>query len=104
MLRVGAMEVSYYQYHQHKNTYHMGWVVGWSIINYFNLISQTRDAIGLVVDWFVINYFAKESRTLINYCLELMRINLIVYSMLVQLWVAGERPNHRVVIRVRRDL
>ena len=33
----------------------MGWVVGWSIINAFDLISQMRDAIGLAVGWFVIN-------------------------------------------------
>ena len=33
----------------------MGWVVGWSIINEFDFISQMRDAIGFVVGWFVIN-------------------------------------------------
>ena len=55
----GAMEVSLY--YQHKNAYHMGWVVGWSIINSFKFISQMRDAIGLVVGWFVVN-FVKEGR------------------------------------------
>ena len=33
----------------------MGWVVGSSTINYFNLISQMRDAIELVVGWFAIS-------------------------------------------------
>ena len=34
---------------------HMGWVVGWSIVNLVNPISQIRDAIELVVGWVVIN-------------------------------------------------
>ena len=37
----------------------MGWVVGWSIIELFDLISLMRDAIRLVVGWFVINYVRK---------------------------------------------
>ena len=49
-----------------------------------------RDAIGLVVGWFEIN-FATEGRKSNNYCLELMRIDSIVYIILVQLWAAGEK-------------
>ena len=32
----------------------MGWVVGWSIVNQFSLISQMGEAIGLDAGWFVI--------------------------------------------------
>ena len=93
VLIVDATEVS--QYHQHKNKYHMGWVVAWSIKYKFNLISQMTDAIGLAVGWCVINNFHKRGTQISYYCVELMWINLIVYIILVQQWVTGEnaRPS-----------
>ena len=59
----------------------MGWVVGWSIVNRFNLVSQIRDAIGLIV---VLNNFAKVGRKYIEYningCMSDMLVSGKIFS------------------------